>query len=109
MSPAGSNSRTACTKLDDSSWTTTTMGLLRWKIVTRKLGVAMQVMTTKLDSTQCQATIARHYSPAGTVIPERLAQNPVDSSWTTTTGLTSVARLCHASLDVAMRGFDDSR
>ena len=102
-SSAGSNIRTACTKPDDSSWTTTT-GLTSVEDCATQAWRCKAGYDNQEDSTQCQATIAGHYSSAGSNI--RTACTKLNnSSWTTTTGLTSVedcatqAWRCNAGYD----------
>ena len=104
-SPAGSNGRTACTKSNDSSWTTTT-GL------TSEADCATQAWTcnggfdNQANSDRCEATIAQHYSPAGSNARTACPDKPDDSSWTTTTGLTSEAD-CATQAWICNGGFDN--
>ena len=91
-SPAGSNTRTACTgKPDDSSWTSTTTGLSSDAECSTLNWACNAGFDNQEDNAQCEATIARHYSPAGSNGRIACSDKPDDSSWTTTTGLTSEA------------------
>ena len=89
-SPAGSNGRIACPdKPDDSSWTAIT-GLTAEADCDTQAWTCNGGFDNQANSDRCEASIAQHYSPAGS--NARIAcTKPDDSSWTTTTGLTSEA------------------
>ena len=103
-SPAESNIRTACTKLNNSSWTTTT-GLTSVEDCATQAWRCDAGYDNQEDSKLCQATIARHYSPAGSNTRTACTKSN-DSSWTTTTGLTSV-KDCATQAWRCNAGYDD--
>ena len=102
-SPAGSNGRTACpSKPDDSSWTSGT----RLAAIDECEWACNSGFDNQEDNSRCQATIARYYSPAGS--NDRTAcTKPDDSSWTTTTGLTSLADCATQAWTCNDAGFDN--
>ena len=104
-SPAGSNGRTACTKSNDSSWTTTT-GLTSEADCDTQAWTCNEGFDNQEDSSRCQATIARHYSPAHSNGRTACPTKPDDSSWTATTGLTSEAD-CATQAWICNGGFDN--
>ena len=99
-SPAGTTERIACVKPERSSWISGTGLDSVWDCIWACDGG----YDNQANNHLCEETIARHYSPAGD--SQRTAcTKPNNSSWTTTTGLTSVvdcatqAWRCNAGYD----------
>ena len=100
-SPAGSNTRTACTKPNDSSWTITT-GLTSVEDCATQGWRCNAGYDNQEDNKLCQATIAGHYSLADNNDRVACTDKPDSSSWTTATGLDSndkCAWTCNAGYD----------
>ena len=105
-SPVGSNARTACpAKPDDSSWTSTT-GLTSEADCNAKAWRCDAGYDNRETSSQCSATIAGHYSPVGSNARIACPAKPDDSSWTSTTGLTSEAD-CNTKAWRCNAGYDN--
>ena len=100
-SPVGSNDRIACTKPANASWTTAT-GLISVADCAVRAWVCNEGYDTDGNSGTCEETDAEYYSPAGN--SDRIAcTKPTNASWTTATGLISVADCAVSRLGLQWR------